>query len=136
MKIQIKSIWGSILFEHEKANNTIKETLQEANLQEADLQEANLRGANLQEADLRGADLLGANLRGADLRGANLDFSCLHFSCKSRLPKTDERQRIQLCHHLLSWIKYAEETTDFEKSLFDFAKEYANKFHRTDVEKF
>jgi uncharacterized protein YjbI with pentapeptide repeats len=156
IKIQIKSIWGSILFEHEKENNTIKETLQEADLQEADLRGADLwgadlRGANLQEADLRGANLRGANLQEANLRGANLreadlqganlqeanlDYSCLHFSCKSRMPKTDERQRIQLTHHLLSWIHYSDNATDFEKSLFEFAKEYANKFHRTDVEKF
>ena len=136
IKIQIKSIWGSVLFEYEKENNTIKKTLQEADLQGADLQEADLQGANLQGADLRGANLWGADLWGADLRGANLDYSCLHFSCKSRMPKTDERQRVQLTHHLLSWIHYSDNATDFEKSLFEFSKEYANKFHRTDVEKF
>ena len=92
IKIQIKSIFGSVLFEYSKENNTIKDTLCEANLRgadlrgadlcEADLREANLReanlrgadlrGANLREADLRGADLRGANLRGANLRGADL----------------------------------------------------------------
>ena len=46
IKIQIKSIFGSVLFEYSKENNTIKDTLCEANL----------RGANLCEADLRGAD--------------------------------------------------------------------------------
>jgi len=87
-KIQIKSIYGSsILFEYEKENNTVKETVIEAisrdanligadlrgaNLIGADLRGANLRGANLRGADLRGADLIGANLRGADLIGANL----------------------------------------------------------------
>ena len=51
IKIQIKSIFGSVLFEYSKENNTIKDTLCEANLRGA-----NLRGANLCEANLRGAD--------------------------------------------------------------------------------
>ena len=76
IKIQIKSIFGSVLFEYSKENNTIKDTLCEANLREADLCEANLygadlRGANLYGADLREADLCGANLYGADLREAD-----------------------------------------------------------------
>ena len=76
-KIEIKSIWGSILFEYEKENNSIKDTLIEAvnsgaNLRGADLFGANLRGADLFGANLRGADLVGANLRGANLFGANL----------------------------------------------------------------
>ena len=90
----------------------------------------------LRGADLRGADLRGANLRDANLRGANLDFSCLHFSCKSRMAKTDRRQRVQLAHHLLSWMKYAESLSDDEKQIFEQLKAYANEFHRTDVEKF
>ena len=82
IKIEIKSTFGKVLFEFEKENNTIKDTLIEANLyganlrganlREADLYGANLRGANLREADLRGANLYGANLYGANLRGANL----------------------------------------------------------------
>ena len=81
-KIVIKSVFGSILFEYEKENNTIKETLLEAiksdadlggaYLGDADLGGANLRGADLGGAYLRGADLRGADLRGADLRGAYL----------------------------------------------------------------
>lgn len=61
-KIEIKSVFGSVLFEFEKENNSIKDTLIEA---------VN-SGANLYDANLYGADLYGANLRGADLRGANL----------------------------------------------------------------
>lgn len=61
IKIQIKSIFGSVLFEYSKENNTIKDTLCEANLRGA-----NLCGANLCEADLCEADLYGADLRGAD----------------------------------------------------------------------
>ena len=77
LKIEIKS-WlnGSVLFEYETENNTIRKTLEEAvskgaNLWGADLRGANLRGANLQRADLRGANLQGADLWGADLWGAN-----------------------------------------------------------------
>ena len=65
-KNQIKSIFGRVLFEHEKENNTIKDILVEAIKKGADLYGANLRGA-----DLEGADLEGANLEGADLKGAN-----------------------------------------------------------------
>src|SRR3972149_4661141 len=80
MKIKISIthwITGSVLFEYETENNTIKKTLEEAvsrgaNLQGADLQGADLRGADLQGANLREADLQGANLWEADFRGANL----------------------------------------------------------------
>ena len=102
VKIEIKSIFGNVLFEFSKENNTIKDTVEEAvrrgadlrgadlrdaylsgaylrgaylsgaDLSGADLRDAYLRGANLRGADLRGADLRDANLRGADLRGADL----------------------------------------------------------------
>ena len=102
IRIDIKSIFGNVLFSFEKENNTIKNTLVEAtligaNLREADLCETDLRGADLgyadlrevyleyadlregylgyadlREADLRGVDLRGVDLRGADLKGANL----------------------------------------------------------------
>ena len=78
VKIQIKNRWtGSILFEYEKEDNTIKDTLIEAvkndaYLRDAYLLDAYLRGANLRYAYLRGADLRGADLRGAELRGADL----------------------------------------------------------------
>ena len=60
VKIEIKSIFGYVLFEYSKENNTIKDTLIKAIK----------RGANLRGADLRGADLGGANLGGANLRDA------------------------------------------------------------------
>ena len=82
IKIQIKSIFGSVLFEYEKENNTIKDTLVEAVKSDAYLRGADLRGADLSgaylsdaylsDAYLRGADLRGADLRGADLSGAYL----------------------------------------------------------------
>ena len=77
IKIDIKSVFGKVLFSFEKENNTIKDTLVEANLRGANLRNAYLKGANLEYANLRGAYLRGAylkdaNLRNADLRGANL----------------------------------------------------------------
>ena len=56
-KIEIKSIFGNVLFEYEKENNTIKDTLEKA---------------AKSDADLRGADLCDANLGGANLCDANL----------------------------------------------------------------
>ena len=72
VKIQIKSVFGKVLFEYEKEDNTIKDTLVEAVKRGADLRGAVLRGAVLRDADLRGADLGGADLRDADLGGAYL----------------------------------------------------------------
>ena len=63
IKIQIKSVFGDVLFELEKENNTLKHTLIEAVKDKY-----NLRGA-----DLRGADLCDANLGGANLRGAKIN---------------------------------------------------------------
>ena len=44
-KIEIKSIWGSVLFSYEKEDNTIKDTLEEAIKSGANLRGANLGGA-------------------------------------------------------------------------------------------
>ena len=79
-KIEIKSIFGNLIFEFEKENNTIKDTLLEAikcgaYLRGAYLRDADLRGADLRDADLRDADLCGAYLRGAYLCGANNDIA-------------------------------------------------------------
>ena len=94
-KIQIKTISGKILFELEKENNTIKDTLiagfrsgadlsyadlSDANLRYANLCDANLCDANLCDANLRGANLCDANLRGANLRDANLSGATLSFA--------------------------------------------------------
>ena len=70
-KIEIRTVYGSLLFEFEKENNTVKDTVIEAVKNNADLRGAYLRGADLTGADLAGADLTGADLRGADLTGAN-----------------------------------------------------------------
>ena len=55
IKIQIKSVSGKVLFELEKENNTIKETLEQAIKENANLRGANLEDANLINANLRGA---------------------------------------------------------------------------------
>ena len=71
IKIEIKHyLTGAVLFEFEKENNTIKDTLVEAVKRRA-----NLWGANLQGADLRGANLRGADLQGAkNIEGDYTDF--------------------------------------------------------------
>jgi hypothetical protein len=80
INIQIKSIFGKLLFEFEKEDNTIKETVLEAIEQSADLQYANLRSADLRSADLRSADLQSADLRCADLQYANLRSADLRYA--------------------------------------------------------
>ena len=71
-KIKIKSVFGPVLFELEKENNSVKDTLIEAVNNGAYLGDAYLRGADLRDAYLGGADLRGANLGDADLRDADL----------------------------------------------------------------
>ena len=95
-----------------------------------DLRDANLRGANLRGANLRGADL-----RGADLRGADLDLSCLPLWCGSLAARTDRRLRVQLCFHFLSWIKNAGNADADELEILEKLRNYANEFHRQDVER-
>ena len=55
IKIQIKSVSGKVLFELEKENNTIKETLEQAIKENANLYSANLYSANLNNANLYNA---------------------------------------------------------------------------------
>ena len=69
-KLQIKSRWGTILYEREELS--LKAVVQEAVRNELSLRDAVLRGADLRDADLRGADLRGADLRGAVLSDADL----------------------------------------------------------------
>ena len=78
IKLQIKSIAGSILFEYEKEDNTILQTLIAAIKEGANLEGAYLYGANLKGAYLKGAYLYGANLKGAYLYGANLEGAYLY----------------------------------------------------------
>ena len=78
IKIQIKSVSGKVLFELEKENNTIKETLEQAVKENANLEYANLEYANLNDANLRNANLNNANLRNAK----NKENAILPIFCK------------------------------------------------------
>ena len=71
-RIEITSVSGQLLFEYEKENNTVKDTLLEAIERDVDLCGANLCGADLCGVNLYGVNLYGADLRCANLRGANL----------------------------------------------------------------
>lgn len=81
--IQIKSLSGSVIFEHEAENNTIKLTVEaavscgvsltKASLSCASLEGASLEGANLNGASLAWASLSCASLAWASLNGANLE---------------------------------------------------------------
>ena len=88
IKIEIKNRFtGRVLFEYEKENNTVKDTVIEAVRKGAYLRGADLGGAHLGGADLRGADfrcayLGGAHLRGADLGGAK-DIPFIPMACPS-----------------------------------------------------
>lgn len=72
MKIQIKSVSNELLFEFEKSNNTIKDTLLEAIKQGTNLSNAYLRNADLSTVDLSNVDLSNANLSNAYLRNTYL----------------------------------------------------------------
>jgi hypothetical protein len=81
-KIEIKSIFGNVLFTYEAENATIKDAVEKAvkekvSLRSADLSSANLSSANLILADLSLADLSSANLRSADLSSADLSLANL-----------------------------------------------------------
>jgi hypothetical protein len=76
-KIEIKSIYGDLLFTYEAENATIKDAVEKAvkervSLRSANLRSADLSSANLYSANLRSANLYSANLCSADLRSANL----------------------------------------------------------------
>jgi uncharacterized protein YjbI with pentapeptide repeats len=89
IKLSIKNRFsGVIIFEYEKENNTIAETVKEcirqanekgerANLRYADLSSADLSSADLSSADLSSANLSSANLRYADLSSADLSSADL-----------------------------------------------------------
>ena len=75
MKIQIKSTYGSILFEGDFPD--VKQCVLAALKSRANLCGADLHGADLCGANLSGADLRGANLRGADLHSVDLSYADL-----------------------------------------------------------
>ena len=98
IKIEIKTIGGTLLFKYESKDNTIKQTVERAVGESADLRGAYLERAYLEGADLRGADLRGAyleraylegaDLEGAYLRGAYLEGADLRGSKLEQLPQS------------------------------------------------
>ena len=125
IKIEIKSIFGSVLFSYEKEGNTIKETLEKAIKDGANLYGANLYGANLTRANLDGANLTRANLYGANLDGANLPIYCkwgvtyrengiIKIGCKEKTIEDWE-----------TWFA-SDETFDTKRDTEDFARIYAS----------
>ena len=76
-KIQIKDIFGIVLFEYESENNTIKKTLEEAVRKSVNLNYAFLAGVDLRYTDLKEAQLKNAILIRANLFGANLKYTVL-----------------------------------------------------------
>jgi hypothetical protein len=71
-KIEIKSIFGNVLFTYEAENATIKDAVEKAVKEKVSLSNADLSNANLSNADLSNADLSNANLSNARLSNANL----------------------------------------------------------------
>ena len=78
IKIEIKSVFGKVLFALEKENNTIKDTLEEAVRNNVNLGYANLEYANLEDVNLEYANLRNANLENAK----NKETAILPIFCK------------------------------------------------------
>jgi len=101
MKIEIKSIFGSILFEYDVENNSIRKTIEKAIASSADLRYANLSSADLRYANLSSADLRYANLSSADLQQiigrqfAQVSFSG-HGECGRSLIAIKEDESVKL----------------------------------------
>ena len=100
MKIEIKSLAGSVLFEGDFGS--LAEALIAAVKHGAYLYGANLNGANLNGANLEGANLEGANLKGAYLKGANLEGAKIS---SSELDKLYAHHVITPEGNLIGWKK-------------------------------
>lgn len=96
-----------------------------ASLSGANLSGADLRGADLRYAYLRGADLSRADLRGADLRGTNLYKCCLPLRCGGTHITLDRLQMAQLIYHFCSMECEDLEVQELQKSMYEFANEFA-----------
>jgi hypothetical protein len=75
--IEIKSIFGKVLFTYTNENATIKDAVEQAvkekvNLRNSDLRNSDLRNSDLSNSDLRGSDLNNSDLRGSNLSGSNI----------------------------------------------------------------
>ena len=106
-KIEIKNIFGKLLFEFECENNTIKKTVEKAIESSADLRYANLRSADLSSADLRYANLSSANLRYANLSSANLSSANLRYADLSYAKQNESTSFLNIaCPEEGSFIAY------------------------------
>jgi hypothetical protein len=95
-KIEIKSIFGDVLFTYEKEYATIKDAVVEAVKNGANLEGANLEGAYLYGANLEGANLYGAYLYGANLVRANLYGATLPMFCKWGVSHSSDFKTIKI----------------------------------------
>jgi hypothetical protein len=95
-KLQILSIFGSLLFEYEAEDNTLTKTVQAAVKSSADLSFADLSSANLHSVNLSSANLHSADLSSANLHSVNLSSANLH-SADLRSAKNLPASYINLC---------------------------------------
>ena len=90
IKIEIKNRWtGSILFEYEKENNSVKDTLIEAVKNKADLRDAYLGGAYLGGADLGGAKNIPFLPLSCPSDGTFIGWKKVHYKCADYLVKLE-----------------------------------------------
>lgn len=77
------------------------------------------------EAGVQRADLRYADLRYADLREANLYNCCLPLWCGGLRITLDRRQMAQLIYHFCTMECEDSEVLALQKSLYEFANEFA-----------
>ena len=103
VKIEIKNRWtGDVLFEYEKENNTLKDTVEKAIENRANLGGANLKGADLYGANLKGADLGGADLYGANLEGAYIYFSDNEIDIENKIEEFEKNANIKIKEYYIN----------------------------------
>lgn len=103
-----------------------------ANLENSKLADSDLSYADLSYADLSDTNLEGANLKRTNLKGADLDYSCMPLWCGDLKANYDEVQMIQQLYHVLSHVKYSDNSSDRLKEILlkDEIVALANEFHR------
>ena len=113
IKIQIKSIYGSILFEYESEQNTLKDTIIKAVNSDADLTDADLRGADLRGADLRGAKIKDITIKKATIITGLYDYVVIPIISKDNI----------------KWVKmgcYLRTVEDWDKDFWNNNNEFPN----------
>ena len=103
LKIQIKSKIGELLFEYEKENNTIKDTVEEAVKQGANLEGADLRGANLEGAKLEGAYLYTTDDDLEKISEGNEAIKIFEEQANIKIIKTYINKHILSPYYLIYW---------------------------------